>query len=283
MTAFYPAIFVVLWSSAFISSKVMMVDATPFATLSLRFFIVFLCFAAFASYQRELRLAGWRALGHASLTGILFHGIYLGGVFFAQSRGMSAGLSALIVSLHPVLTAMLAGPLLKEKISMQGWLGFGLGFIGAAIVVQDNIGGDLPLIALISTGFSLLAVTAGTLLQRRNAEQMLLSTLNVVQAGAATLFLLLITALVETPSITPTLPFTLAFAWQTFIVSLGAFTILMIFLKQGEAARTSALFFMVPPTSALLSWMILGEVMSQGDLAGLGIATIGVFLATRKS
>ena len=260
-----------------------MADATPFITLSLRFALVFLCFAAFTAYKREFQRLPLRAVGEAAITGILFHGMYLGGVFYAQSQGMSAGMSALIVSLHPIITAALAGPFLGERLGIKGWFGLFLGLGGAMLVLYDNVDGSIAYIAFGATLISLGAVTAGTLLQRKNRAEMPLSLNNTVQAAAATGFLVVVTSLIETPALTPTLPFTIAFLWQSLVVSLGAFTILMFLLKHGEAARTSALFFLVPPTSAALSWLILGEVMGWIDLIGLGIATFGVFLATRQA
>ena len=259
-----------------------MADATPFITLSLRFALVFICFAAFTALKREFQKLPARAIGEAALTGILFHGMYLGGVFYAQANGMSAGMSALIVSLHPIITAVLAGPLLGERLGLKGWLGLFLGLTGASLVLYDKLDGSVAYMAFVATSVSLCAVTAGTLLQRKNRAQMPLSLNNSIQALAAMLFLMVVTASIETPSLSLTLPFTIAFLWQTLVVSLGAFTILMFLLKHGEAARTSALFFLVPPTSAGLSWLILGEVMGWDDLLGLGIATFGVFLTTRQ-
>lgn len=281
MTRSFPFLFVILWSSAFITSKIIVQDASPFASLAFRFAVVTAGFFCFAAVLKESLLASRKDMLEAAGTGILFHGLYLGGVFFAISKGMPAGLSALIVSLQPVLTGALAGPVLGEQVTWRQWLGIAFGFGGAALVLGFDVGGGLPLIGLIATAISLLAVTAGTLWQKRLSGRLPLSVSNMYQAMAACFFHLLVMLAIEEPFIAFTPSFMMAMGWQILAVSFGAFTILMYLIKSGSASQTATLFFLVPPVSAVMGWLFVNEALSTSDIAGLVIATMGVYVATR--
>jgi len=280
MVRTFPLLFVLLWASAFITSKVIVTSASPFAALGFRFALVSLGFLAFALVMRDWVRHRFVDILEAGATGILFHGFYLGGVFFAISRGMPAGIAALLVSLQPVLTGALAGPILGEKVTWRQWLGIALGFGGAAMVLGLDIGTGFPLIAFLSAMTGLLAVTAGTLWQKKLSGKLPLSVSNFYQALAACLFHLLGMALVETPFIHFTPAFIYAMGWQILAVSFGAFTILMYLIKIGSASRTATLFFLVPPVSAVMGYLFLGELLTRLDIIGLVTATIGVYIAT---
>jgi len=277
----FPFLFVILWSSAFITSKIIVQDASPFASLAFRFAIVTAGFFCFAAFLKESLLASRKDMLEAAGTGILFHGLYLGGVFFAISKGMPAGLSALIVSLQPVLTGALAGPVLGEQVTWRQWLGIALGFGGAALVLGLDVGGELPLVGLIATAVSLLAVTAGTLWQKRLSGRLPLSVSNMYQAMAACLFHLVVMLAIEDAFLAFTPSFMMAMGWQILAVSFGAFTILMSLIKAGSASQTATLFFLVPPVSAVMGWLFVNERLTAIDITGLLIATIGVYVATR--
>lgn len=277
----FPFLFVILWSSAFITSKIIVQDASPFASLAFRFALVTAGFFCFAAVLKESLLASRKDMLEAAGTGILFHGLYLGGVFFAISKGMPAGLSALIVSLQPVLTGALAGPVLGEQVTWRQWLGIALGFGGAALVLGLDVGGELPLIGLIATAVSLLAVTAGTLWQKRLSGRLPLSVSNMYQALAACLFHVTVMLAIEEPFLDFTPSFIMAMGWQILAVSFGAFTILMYLIKAGSASQTATLFFLVPPVSAVMGWLFVNEQLTAIDIAGLMIATVGVYVATR--
>lgn len=277
----FPFLFVILWSSAFITSKIIVQDASPFASLAFRFALVTAGFFCFAAVLKESLLASRKDMLEAAGTGILFHGLYLGGVFFAISKGMPAGLSALIVSLQPVLTGALAGPVLGEQVTWRQWLGIALGFGGAALVLGLDVGGELPLIGLIATAVSLLAVTAGTLWQKRLSGRLPLSVSNMYQALAACLFHVAVMLAIEEPFLDFTPSFIMAMGWQILAVSFGAFTILMYLIKAGSASQTATLFFLVPPVSAVMGWLFVNEQLTAIDVAGLMIATVGVYVATR--
>jgi len=258
-------------------------DGTPFASLGVRFVIVASGFGLVGLYLRDKFSVSASELIYALGTGVLFHGLYLGGVFFAQSEGMSAGLSALIVSLQPILTAVLAGPVLGERLTRWGWLGIGLGFSGAALVIGIDVGKDIPAIGFIATIIALMAVSAGTLWTKKQPSNMPLSVSNFYQAIGAGLFHLAMVLLFEDAQINLTLPYILSMSWQIIAVSFGAFTILMILIKSGSASQTATLFFLVPPVSALMAWLVLDEFLTIQDIAGFCLASAGVYIATRPS
>ena len=278
--------FIILWSSAFISAKAIMADGTAFASLALRFAIVAGGFGCAGLIMRWLarpsRSLSLSEAYHAAIAGCLLHGFYLGGVFWALSHGMQATLAALIISLQPVFTALLAGPLLGERITARNWLGILLGFVGALLVIGFDIGGTIPIPALLICCGALLAAIAGTLYQKQFGQDMPLLPMNMVQAGAAMILHLVLLALFEVPSISFTTTYVLGMGWQIGAVSFGAYVMFMILLSRGSSQQTSSLLFLIAPVAAVQGWLILGELLTMQDVIGLVIASAGVYLATRR-
>ena len=282
MVKFFPLIFIFLWSSAFITGKVITVDASPLAALCFRFSLVTFGFFLYSLITKQKIIHPISETSKAMATGILFHGIYLGGCWFSLSKGMPAGIVALIVTLQPILTSLLAGPLLGERVTWRQWIGIFLGFGGTLLVLGIDALEAFPMIALIASCVALLAITAGTLWQKKLSMDMPLSVNNIYQSFSASIFLLIISFSLESPFINFTTSFVLAMAWQIIAVSFGAFTILMFLIKKGSASKTSALFFLIPPVSAVMGWLFVEETLTTYDLIGLCIATFGVYIATRK-
>ena len=282
MLNFFPFLFVFFWSSAFVSGQIIVQSASPFASLSFRFMIVALGFIIFAKIFNEKILVKKSLIYQSAVTGILFHGFYLGGVFFSYSVGLSATLSALIVGLQPVLTNILSGPILKEKVTFTQWMGILLGLIGTVFVIGLDVGKSIPFIGIIASIVALIGATTATIWQKKFTNKLSLSVNNFYQALAAAIFLLLASLIFEVSYINFTTSFILSMGWQIIMVSFGAFTILMYLIKIGSASKTSNLFFLVPPTTAVMAWLVLGEELYRNDLIGLMIASIGVFIATRK-
>ncbi len=282
MNLYFPYLFVFFWSSAFVSGQFIVQSATPFAALSFRFFIVSICFLLFSYFFREKIIVNFNLIIQASVTGILFHGFYLGGVFFSYSVGLSATLSALIVGLQPILTNILSGPILKERVTNIQWFGIILGFIGTILVIGYDIGKSIPLIGVISSIVALLGATIATIWQKKFTNNITLSVNNFYQALAATIFLIIISFSFETSNINFDNRFILSMGWQIIMVSFGAYAILMYLIKKGTASKTSNLFFLVPPTTAVMSYFILGENLYLIDIFGLLICAFGVYIATRK-
>jgi drug/metabolite transporter (DMT)-like permease len=282
MLNFFPFLFVIFWSSAFVSGQIIVQSASPFASLSFRFMIVALGFIIFAKIFNEKIFVKKSLIYQSAVTGILFHGFYLGGVFFSYSVGLSATLSALIVGLQPVLTNILSGPILKEKVTFTQWMGILLGLIGTIFVIGLDVGKSIPILGIIASIVALIGATTATIWQKKFTNKLSLSVNNFYQAVAATIFLLFASLLFEVSYINFTTSFILSMGWQIIMVSFGAFTILMYLIKIGSASKTSNLFFLVPPTTAIMAWFVLGEELYRNDLIGLMIASVGVFIATRK-
>ena len=268
MIKIFPVIFIVLWSSAFITTKPSIENSEPFTALAFRFFIVSLGFYVFSIFTKQKIVISRKNLFESISTGILFHGIYLGGVFYSISKGMPTAIAALIVTLQPILTNVLSNPILGEKVSYNQWLGMLFGFIGAAMVIGIDIGSDIPLSGLIATIIALLSITISTLWQKKLNTDLPLSVNNMYQAIGGFTFHLLIIILFVDPYINFTKTFIIAMFHQIFLVSFGAFTILMFLIKKNSASKTVSIFFLIPPTSAFMAWLFLNEKLTVIDLVG---------------
>ena len=281
MVRIFPYIFILLWSSAFITTKPIIDNSDPFAALAFRFFFVAIGFYLFIIYSNQSIFIKKKYLFNSVLSGILFHGLYLGGVFYSISIGMPTGLAALIVTLQPVLTNALSGPILNEKVTSKQWLGVLLGFAGAAIVLGLDIGSDIPLLGFIATLVSLIAITISTIWQKKLSHNLPLSVSNFYQAVGGFVFHAMIIIFFSQPYINFTKTFLIAMSHQIFLVSFGAFTILMFLIKKNSASKTVSVFFLIPSTSAFMAWFFLNEKLTSLDFIGFLIATTGVYLATR--
>ena len=282
MIRVYPLIFILLWSSAFITTKPIVDNSDPFAALAFRFFFVAVGFFLFSLYSNHSILIKQRNLIEAFFSGVLFHGLYLGGVFYSISIGMPTGIAALIVTLQPILTNVLSGPILGEKVTVKQWTGVLLGFIGAAIVLGLDVGHEIPLFGLIATIIALIAITTSTIWQKKLSSNLPLSVSNFYQAIGGCLFHIIIVILFTEPYIDFTKTFFIAMSHQIFLVSFGAFTILMFLIKNNSASKTVSIFFLIPATSAFMAWLFLNEDLNNIDLLGFFIASIGVYIATRN-
>ena len=311
-----PMVFVFLWSSAFVTGKIAVIYATPFAFLLLRFSIVALLFGglmlaakAWLAHQRRKPQTSaqetsahetpahetpaqetpdnWRTLLATAIVGVMLHGFYLGSVFLALSLGIPAGLAALVVSMQPLLSSFLAIFLFAEALRRIQWAGIFLGFVGVAVVLMPTIdggaGGDLSMAGLGMTFFGLAAITCGTLMQKKFGNHIGLMKGNFVQSAAAALFYLAITPLLEVPQFDWQTPFVLALSWQILAVSLGAYVIFMVLIKRDSMAATSSLLFLVPPTTAIMAALWFGEVLTPLSMGGFVLASAGVYMVTHYS
>jgi drug/metabolite transporter (DMT)-like permease len=275
-------IFVILWSSAFVTTKPIIDNSDPFSALAFRFFFVALGFLIFAVYTKQKISINSKNLIQSIFSGVLFHGVYLGGVFYSVSIGMPTGITALVVTLQPILTNALAGKFLDEIVTFKQWFGVMLGFLGATLVLGFDIGSSLPIIGVLSSFIALLAITASTLWQKKISNNLSLSVSNMYQAIGGCLFHLIIIIFFTDPYINFTPTFLIAMSHQIFLVSFGAFTILMFLIKSNSASKTVAIFFLIPPTTAFMAWLFLNEILNILDLIGFAVATLGVYIATRK-
>ena len=281
MIKIFPFIFIILWSSAFITTKPIIDNSDPFAALAFRFFFVAIGFYFFSIFQKQSIFVNKKNIFESIISGVFFHGFYLGGVFYSISIGMPTSIAALIVTLQPILTNILAVPLLGEKVTSKQWVGVLLGFFGATIVLGIDVGKEIPQLGLIATIIALLAITLSTIWQKKISNNLSLSVNNFYQAIGGFLFHVLVIIFFAKPYIEFTKTFIIAMSHQIFLVSFGAFTILMFLIKKDSASKTVSIFFLIPATSALMAWFFLGENFTFIDLIGFLIASIGVYIATR--
>jgi len=282
MVKIFPFIFIILWSSAFVTTKPIIDNSDPFSALAFRFFVVAFGFYIFSIYTKQKILTNSRNLLQSLFSGVLFHGVYLGGVFYSVSIGMPTGIAALIVTLQPILTNALAGKFLGEKVTFKQWIGVILGFIGATLVLGFDVGSSLPVLGVIASFIALLAITTSTLWQKKISNNLPLSVSNMYQAMGGFFFHVIVIFIFSEPYINFSSTFLMAMSHQIFLVSFGAFTILMFLIKNNSASKTVSIFFLIPPTTAIMAWLFLNEKLNNLDLIGFAVATLGVYIATRK-
>ncbi len=283
MSQLFPFIFVLLWSSAFITTLPIVLNSDPFSALAFRFFFVSVCFFIYSTIKNIKIKVNFKNIFNSFSTGILFHGFYLGGVFYAIFVGLPTSIVALIVTLQPVLTNILAGYFLNEEVNVYQWIGIILGFAGAVMVIGFDIGSMLPMKGLIAAVIALIAITTSTIWQKKISNDLPLPVNNMYQAiGAVVFHLIIIILIFEDAFIIINLEFLLAMSHQVFLVSLGAFSILMYLIKNNSASKTVSLFFLIPAVTATMAWVFLDENLSLVDVIGFIVTSIGVFISTRK-
>lgn len=281
-----PALFVLLWSTGFIGAKFGLPYAEPFTFLLLRFGVVIAILGAITLAVRAPWPANWAQVGHIAVAGLLVQGIYLGGVFAAIHLGVPAGVSALIVGIQPLLTAAVVGPFLGERVRARQWFGFVLGFIGVALVVTRTLHFDgaregASLSGLALCGAALLGITAGTLYQKKYCAGLDLRTGALIQFGASALMMIPLSVLFEHQHIAWTRDFLFALLWLSLVLSVGAISLLFILIRRGAASRVASLFYLVPPVTAIMAYLIFGETLGPLALIGMAIAAFGVALVNR--
>jgi len=285
--AFYPLLFVLLWSTGFIGAKFGLPFAEPLTFLSTRYVMVIAIMAAVALATRAPWPKDWRSAMHIGITGVLVHGIYLGGVFTAIKHGLPAGITSLVVGLQPLLTAVGAGWLLGERVSRWQWLGLAMGFVGVTLVVGgrarlDTVTADTLVHMLWPALAALVAITVGTLYQKRYCHSFDLRTGSVVQFVPTLLLTALLASQTETMHIAWHGQFVFALLWLVLVLSVGAISLLNLLIRSGSATRVASLFYLTPPVTALMAWALFDETLSLMAMIGMAIAVTGVWLARRQ-
>jgi drug/metabolite transporter (DMT)-like permease len=277
-----PVFFVLLWSSGFIGAKYGLPYAGPATFLALRFALVVALLVVLALAAR----APWPGLaqaGHLLVVGVLVQAGYLGGVFSAIHLGMSAGVSSLIVGLQPLLTAFAAGLLLGDRISGRQWFGLALGLAGLVLVVgyrSTLIGATRGSVAMAL--LALGSITAGTLYQKRFGGAFDLRTGAVVQFVAAFVVVAPFAWIAEGWQVEWTPEFLFALGWLVIVLSIGAISLLALLIRRGEATKVASLFYLVPPVTAVVAFLVFGERLPLVAVAGMAFAVVGVALVVRN-
>jgi drug/metabolite transporter (DMT)-like permease len=278
-----PLVFVLIWSTGFIVARYGMPHAPPMKFLSWRYVFSLLCFLPWivlAGVAWPRTRAQWL---HLSVTGVLMHAGYLGGVWAAVKAGMGSGLSALIVGLQPVLTAIWLSST-GGRVTRRQWAGLVLGFAGLVLVVSRKFGqgGEADLVNLSLAVFALLSITVGTLYQKRFVTACDVRSANAVQLAAA-LVVTLPLALLEGEAVRWNTEFVAAMAWSVLALTLGGSSLLYLLIQRGAATTVTSLMYLVPPTTALMAWALFGEAITAATVLGTAMTALGVALVVRAA
>ena len=283
-----PALFVLLWSTGWITARYAVDHAEPLTFLALRHALTAAALAAIALALGAPWPRGWRGVAHAMACGVLLNAMYLGGVWWAIGRGIPAGISGLVAALQPILTAMLAPSLLGERITKRQWAGIALGFAGIAVVLQPRLAGlDLATLGAIGlplavNALGMLAATLGTFYQKRFIPTGHPMSTQALQFLAAFLVTIPAAAMLETLRIDASIEAAAAMAWAVLVTSIAANTLLLVLIRRGAVSRTAALLYLMPPMVALQAWLFFGETLAPVQLAGMATTVLGVALVTRR-
>jgi len=289
-----PAVFVLIWSTGFIVAKFGLPYAPPLTFLVLRYVLSIICFLVWIALARAPWPREPRQWLHLAVTGLLMHAVYLGGVWMAIKAGMGSGLSALIVGLQPVLTALWisgisafgkpANATTHGRVTARQWMGLVLGLGGLLLVVSRKFGAgsEATVFTLVSAVFALISITAGTLYQKRYLKPTDVRTANVIQLGAALLVTLPL-ALLETEAIAWNGEFLGAMAWSVLALTLGGSSLLYLLIQRGAATLVASLLYLVPPTTALMAWLLFGESITATTIVGTALTALGVSLVVRTA
>lgn len=279
-----PWVFVLIWSTGFIVARYGMPHAPPFKFLAVRYALSIACFLPWIWLTRVAWPRDRMQWLHLGITGILMHGIYLGGVWAAVKAGMGSGLTALIVGLQPVLTAVwLAGS--GGQVNRRQWAGLLLGFAGLVLVVSRKFGAGGPgdqatWLNLSFAVVALLGITVGTLYQKRFVAPCDVRTANVAQLAAA-LLVTLPFALLEAEGMHWNAELTGAMAWSVLGLTLGGSSLLYLLIQRGAATSVTSLLYLVPPTTALIAWVLFAEPITLTTVLGTVLTAFGVALVVR--
>jgi drug/metabolite transporter (DMT)-like permease len=278
-----PAVFVLIWSTGFVVARYGMPHAPPLTFLSWRYALSILAFGVWIAASRPAWPATRTQWLHLAVTGVLIHAGYLGGVWAAVKAGISAGTVALIVGLQPVLTALWVSASGSEhRIAPRQWAGLMLGLLGLSLVVWRKLGiGEVGTVNLALSIGALLSITLGTLYQKRFVAPCDVRTANTVQLLAALVVTLPFAWLEQEPiRLHPELVG--AMAWSVLVLTLGGSSLLYLLIQRGAATRVTSLLYLVPPTTAVMAWLLFAEALTCMVLLGLALTAVGVGLVVRE-
>ena len=282
-----PFVFVFIWSTGFISARLGMPYSPAMSFLAIRCALSVLCFLIWIGLSTGFKTITWprsrQQWMHLLLTGVLVQAGYLSGVWLAIKAGMGAGLTALIVGLQPILTALWVGLISKqERVSRWQWAGLGLGFAGLALVVSGKlvVGLEVTPFTLGWTIFSLIAITVGTLYQKQFVEPVDVRVGNGIGLAGAAMVCLPFALLDSAPMIWhPQLMF--AMGWAVLGLSLGGSSLFYLLVQRGAATSVTSLLYLVPPTTAAIAWLLFDEHISLVTIAGTLLCAVGVWFVVR--
>jgi drug/metabolite transporter (DMT)-like permease len=279
-----PGLFVVLWATGFVGARYAMPWAEPFTFLTLRFSLALVLFVVLA-LAVGAKWPGGRGALNAMVAGVLMQGTYLGGVFWAIHRGMPAGISALIVGLQPLITAILAGAILGDRVLARHWAGIAIGFVGVVIVVLPNLGavaGGVTAATLSACVIAVVGMSIGTIWQKRHGGGVDLVTGTTWQYLGGAVPMVAGALLFEDHHVVVNGELVFALIWLVFVLSVGAILLLMLMIREGEVAKVASLFYLVPAVTAIMTWILFDERLTPLQVGGMVVTGLGVALATAQ-
>ena len=273
-----PVLFVLLWSTGFIGAKYGLPFADPFIFLSVRVLIAALILFAIAAVMKSPIAIGTSAITRSSVIGFFLHACYLGGVFYSISKGLPAGVAAVVTSLQPVLVSILAVKVLGEQLRAKQIVGLVLGLVGVVLVLGPSFEQDIPTSGVIGILVALIGSTAATLLQKKIGADVPLISGTAYQYLASGLVLGIAAVATGGTRIQWSGQFIVAFVWLIAVLSVGAILLLLWLLNTGSAASVSSLLYLIPPATALEAFFLFGEKVNAQGFLGIGITALGVWL-----
>jgi drug/metabolite transporter (DMT)-like permease len=283
MTHLLSGLFVFIWATGFIVAGIVSTRAEPLTFLALRHgcsiaVFTLLSLAVKAAWPRD-----WKTWRDAMVAGMLLHGFYIGGVFWAVSQGLGAGMMGLITGLHPLFTAALAAPLLHERLNARQWLGIAVGVAGVALIVApklDSVEG-IPLHALAVALLATLSLTLGTIWQKRSKPEMDLRVNAAIQFVGAFALTVPFALALEAGRFDHSGALYGALAWAVLGLSVGGISIMLYLLRRGAASKVAPLLYLSPPVAALMALALFGEALTAVQVAGMALAVAGAFAARK--
>ena len=273
-----PLFFVLLWSTGFVGAKYGLPYADPFIFLAIRVLIASLILFIIAAIMRSPIAIGSQAISNSVVIGFFLHACYLGGVFFSISKGLPAGVAAVVTSLQPVLVSVLAVQVLGERLRVKQLAGLLLGLIGVVLVLGPSFDDQIPAIGIIAIIVALIGSTAATLLQKKIGAGIPLVAGTAYQYLGSGAVLAVVAFSTGGTSIQWNGKFLIAFAWLILVLSVGAILLLLWLLNTESTASVSSLFYLVPPATAIEAFFLFGEKVNTQGFLGIGITAVGVWL-----
>ncbi len=283
-----PLTFALLWSSGFMVAKYAAPYADPFTFLTVRIATTIVALALIVIASRAPWPSSAREAGHSMMVGVLLHGGYLGGVWWAVAQGLPAGISGLITAAQPLLTALLAAPLLGERVTHRQWCGIVGGFVGIVLVLAPRLSAvdttALGIVALpmVVNFAATISITLGTFYQKRFVAGTDLRTGTCLQFIGALAVMAPLALATETLRFDVNATSLAALAWSVLMTSLAAIALLLLMIRHGELSRVAALIYLVPPLAVLQAFILFDETLGAIQLVGMAVTAAGVWLATRK-
>lgn len=282
-----PILFVLLWSTGFTGIRYGIPYAPPFTFIAIRMAIATLLLAMIALIITRAIAMQWHVIGKSALIGLAIHGAYLGGCFYGVKQGMSAGITALICSLQPVLVSVSSAYFFGEKLSRRKWVGLSLGLVGLILVIAPRLGNtspeSLPRDGVVAVFIALLGGTVGTILQKKFGAEIEVLSGTAWQYGATFLLMLALALIFEGgQSVEWNVSFVASLLWLIVALSIGAILILYYLLARSSAAAVSSLYYLVPAVTAIEAYFLFGETISLVTAIGALITILGVALVLRE-